>query len=126
VAKPGGPLTVPPTPNGGSVQHQPEQTTTYALVVESNGRTLTEERTVQVRQVWFENFQVSATEVLHGSSVELAWEIADPTGQVEVTVEPFWRAYEMREVTAEAPFQTIVGNGGVQLNTQGSATTGYS
>jgi|GEM_PF-1641213 len=126
VAKPGGPLSVPPTPNGGSVIHQPEQTTTYVLVVESNGRTLTEERTVEVRQVWFEDFQVSATEVPFGSSVEISWEIADPTGQAEVRVEPYWRAYQMREVTNEAPFQSIVGNGGTPLPTQGTATTGYS
>src|SRR5690606_11964042 len=117
---------LPPTPDGGSVQDQPEVTTRYVLTVESHGRVRTEELTVEVRTAWIEDFQISSTEVPHGGSITMDWEIVDPTGTARIYVEPFWREHEMREVTDVAPFQTIVGNGGVEPTASGTATTGYT
>lgn len=125
-AIPGGPLAGVTNPAGGTVDHEPEETTTYVITVESRGRKKTAELTVEVRQAWFEEVAFSRTELPMGDTFEISWEFHDPTGEAVLTVEPFWKKNFMLEVTNEAPFESIVGNGGVEAPSTGSATTGYS
>src|SRR5690606_9454113 len=99
-AIPGGSLSLPATPNGGSVKHKPQKNPRYVLTIERLGRTGTEERVVEVRTAWFENVQFSRTELLRDSgSITVEWELEDPTGTARVVMEP--DPYVLREVSDE-------------------------
>lgn len=124
-AIPGGILGGTSNPAGGTITHSPEETTTYVLTVESHGRIQTAELTVDVRRVWFEEAQFSRTEVQLGDTLEISWDFTDPTGEAVFTIEPEWKQYFMLEASDEAPFESIVNNGGTLVTRVGADTTGY-